>query len=302
MMGTFLRIEAFHSDEARSKEVVELAFNEVKRIEQLLSRFKEESQIYQLNRFASIEPQLIDGELFHLIEECLEFSKRSSGAFDISVAPLMELWTSAQQRQLLPSDREIQSLLPKIGYRNVILNQETRTIQFASPLVKIDLGAIGKGYAIDRAVEVLKQEGIKKACLDFGGHLHSINLEEIEGEDIGIRNPMDPEEVIYSLTLNNQSISTSANYERNFDIQGEIHGHLMDPRTGYPVENRVLSASVIAPSAMVADGLSTAIFVLGLEQGMRLIQSREDAEAIIITHQNGKPKLSVSQKQKEALV
>jgi len=295
LMGTFLSIEVFHFDERKAGQAIELAFGEVRRIEKSLSRFNPYSKIFEINQSAHIKPQAIDGELFHLIQECLKASKVSTGAFDITVAPLMDLWSLAEKINSAPSQSQISDLLFNIGYQKVILDEEEKAVFFKNPYLKIDLGAAGKGYALDRAVKILKEEGIKRARLDFGGHLYYFDNSELDAEYIGIRNPMSCEEIIFSIPLENRSISTSANYERHFNIQGKRYGHIINPLSGFPVDNRIASVSVISPSALEADILSTAFFALGLDKGMQLIKNTNEAEAIIVTDNNGKPQLYFSQ-------
>jgi len=297
LMNTFCRIEAEGQDAVLLEEGIEEAFAQVRRIEKLLSRFRDDSQVYRINKSACSYPQTIDEELFFLIRDCLRFSQESGGAFDITIAPLMDLWRSAKKEGPLPLDEAIRALLGGIGYQKVILDENNRSIFFKSPQLKIDLGAVGKGYALDRAVEVLKNKNIAKARLDFGGHLYYLDCPQADAEPIGIRNPFQPQELITSITLKNQSVSTSANYERNFEIRGCVYGHLIDPLTGYPVDSGILSVSVISDSAIASDVLSTAVFVLGLEKGLALIKKISDASAIIITNNNGKPQIHSSRNQ-----
>ncbi len=301
LMDTFFRIEVF-AKEDKGEEIVELAFNEAKRIERLLSRFREDSQVHRLNIFAYyLGPQKVDIELIGLIRDCLEFSKKTRGAFDITVVPLMELWDNCERKESLPTEQEIKSLLNSTGYKNIVLDDNAETVAFKTPLTRIDFGSVGKGYALDRVIEILKDNGIEKARLDFGGHLYCFDQLDLEEEYIGIKNPICPEEIIFSLPVINKSISTSANYERNFNIGGKSYSHIINPASGYPSDNGILSVSVICVSATLSDMLSTAVFVMGLEEGMRLIEDTNGQETIIITTNNGKTELHSSQKLKEVV-
>ena len=284
LMDTFLSIEVFYADENRAKEAMEKAFREAAHIEGVLSRFREESQVCMLNNSNFGRPQAITKELADLISNCVEFSRKTRGAFDITVAPLIELWANAAKQNLIPSQNGINSLLQNTGYENIILDSESSAITFTKRLLKIDFGAVGKGYGLDRMAEILRENKIEKARIDFGGHLYYIDSQGYEGETIGIRNPMHPDEVMTTVTLKNQSISTSADYERNFNILGRVYSHLINPRNGLPVETDILSASVISDSGLISDILSTAIFILGLRQGMELIEDMDTIEAIIITN------------------
>lgn len=294
LMGTFLSIEVFHFDENEARRAIELAFGEVRRIEKSLSRFSPYSQIFKINQSAHIQPQAIDEELFRLIRKCLDASRVSTGAFDITVAALMDLWSLAEKINSMPSQRQISDLLSNIGYQKVVLDEEAKTLFFKTPYLKIDLGAAGKGYALDRAVKILNEEGVKRARLDFGGHLYYFDNLESDAEYVGIRNPMSCEDIIFSIPLKNRSISTSANYERHFNIQGKRYGHIINPLSGFSVDNRIAGVSVISPSALEADILSTAFFALGLDKGMQLVRNTDEAEAIIVIDNNGRPQLYFS--------
>ena len=282
LMDTFLSIEAFHSDEDRAKKAVEDAFREAARIESVLSRFREDSQIYRINNYSFGKSCVITKELANLISTCIEFSRKTGGAFDITVAPLMELWANAAKQNIIPLPNEISALLQNTGYENIILDSESSTIVFTKPLLRIDFGAVGKGYALDRMAEILKEDRIENARLDFGGHLYYMNSQGYEGEAVGIRNPLYPDEAIKAVTIKNQSISTSANYEKNFNVLGRTYSHLINPCTGQPVETDVLSVSVISDSGLVSDILSTAVFILGLKKSMELIEDMGNVEAVII--------------------
>ncbi|MEW6009091.1 MAG: FAD:protein FMN transferase [Candidatus Omnitrophota bacterium] len=300
-MGTFLSIEVFHPGRERAKQTIDLAFNEVRRIEGLLSRFKEGSQIFNLNNLAHNRPIAVDEEIFLLIADCLKFSEKSSGAFDITVAPLIDLWIKAQKEDSSPSQEELRILLSNIGYKNIVLDEIRKTIFFKTLFLKLDFGAAGKGYALDRAVNILKENDIKKANLDFGGQLYYFDQTDSEAKSFGIRNPLQPDEVMVSLPLKNKSISTSANYERSFKVKNRLHGHLINPLTGYPAENGILSVSIISDCAVVADIFSTAVFILGLDAGMGLTKDIDNLESVIIALNYGKSELHVSERLKEVV-
>jgi thiamine biosynthesis lipoprotein len=304
LMGTFFKVEVF-DEEIKAKEVIELVFNEARHIQQLLSRFQEDSPVYKINNFVPLRPHKIEVELLNLIRDCLEFSKLTNGAFDIAVASLIELWRQAEENDLLPTHDEVISVLSGVGYRNISLNLDEETILLRNKFTKLDFGAVGKGYCLDRAISILKENNINRALLDFGGNIYYLNdnISEFEEEYFGIRNPLNTDDVIVSLPVRNKVISTSANYERNFKIKGKIYGHIINPLTGYPQGNDdLLSVSVISPKAMAADILSTAIFILGLDSGMELIEKISDAEAVIITRNQRRPQVHYSSKLADILI
>lgn len=286
-MNTFFSIEV-EAGGIQARQAVDAVFAETKRIERMLSRFLPDSEICRVNREAWNEPQKVSQEVFELLETCMKLSEMTDGAFDITVAPLMELWTEAEQRRLLPQLEAIHALSTNCGSRKITLDRERQTVFFESPFLKIDLGAAGKGYALDKAVSFLRYKGVNHAKLDFGGHLY--HLGEPEDDNlIGIRNLFQPDDVVYTLPLNNRSISTSANYERGLTVRGRTYSHIINPATGFPVDNGLLNVSIVSASALKADMLSTAVFVAGLRDGMRLVKETPDVEAIVITKNDGKP-------------
>jgi thiamine biosynthesis lipoprotein len=294
-MGTFFKVEIL-DEKVRDREIVELVFNEAKRIQKLLSRFQKDSPVYTINNFAHYIPQQISGELIDLIQDCLEFSKLTNGAFDLAIASLIELWRQAEENNSIPTCDEVKFVLSGAGYRNITLNSDKKTIFLENKSSKIDFGAVGKGYCIDRIINILRENYVNKALLDFGGNIYYLydDISEFNEEYFGIRDPVSTDEIIAVLPVRNKAISTSANYERNFKIRGKTYGHIINPLTGYPQSNEVLSVTVICPSAKIADILSTAVFVLGLEAGMKLIESISDAEAVIITNNFRKSKMHFS--------
>lgn len=281
LMGTFLSVEVFHAEESMAKEAIERAFNEVRRVESLLSRFREDSQVYKINRCAYRAPEVIDEELFCLIEQCLIFSEKTQGAFDITVAPLMDLWAQAARLNSAPTETEIARVMSCVGYQNIILDKKNQAVFFKFPL-RIDLGAVGKGYALDRAVIILREMGMEKARLDFGGQLYYLDVSQDEDEYAAIRDPLFPERLAVSLVLKNQSLATTANYERSFTIQGRAYGHILNPLDGHFCHSGVLSASAVSSLALESDILSTSAFILGKERCIELLENKDEALLILI--------------------
>lgn len=290
LMGTFVEIEA-GSDQTGVIEIVESAFSEIKRIEYTLSKYLRESEISRINRSAGLFPVEVNLEVFKLLEESVKFSHLTNGAFDISVGAIMELWGLAQKRNIIPADDQIRQACLTAGYTNISLNCRGRTVFFKNPDTKIDLGGIGKGYAVDKAIDILKKNRIKKALINAGGNIFCLDEDY---SNIGIKDPLEPDEIITAVFLKDKAISTSANYERSFSIGDKGYGHLVDPETGYPASGNILSVSIISSSAKIADILSTAVFILGEEQGMKLIENTDDAEGIIIVKGDRKPGLRIS--------
>jgi thiamine biosynthesis lipoprotein len=302
-MGTFFKVEVF-GEEANLRRTVELVFNEARRIQQLLSRFQEDSPVYKINNLAHLRPYKIDAELFNLIEDCLEFSNLTHGSFDITVGSLVQLWQEAEKKDSLPTYDEVTLVLSGVGCRNISLNSNEKTVFLKNESTNLDFGAIGKGYCLDRAVNILKENSINTAILDFGGNIYYLNEDIFKADEeyFGIRDPLNTDDIIISLRVRNKAISTSANYERNFRIKGKAYGHIINPLTGYSEDSDVLSVSVICASAKIADILSTAVFILGLDVGMELIERISDAEAVIITRNQGRLQAHYSSKLANILI
>lgn len=292
LMGTFVEIEAIGETATCALEAVEEAFLEMKRIERLFSKFLFDSPVSQANRFGHERPVAVPEEVAALSLEALEFSLATGGAFDIASGGLAELWRSAEKRGRIPSQKEIEVALEGAGASNVIVSRGISTVFLGHEATQLDFGGIAKGYAIDRAISVLKARGAQKALINAGGQVYV--LDDESSAEIGVQHPLLPDELVASVRLQNQSVATSANSERFFEIGEARYGHLIDPRTGRPAENEILSVSVISSSAKLADVFSTAAFVLGLEDGMCLVQARDDLEAVVVTREESGLRLSSS--------
>lgn len=291
LMGTFVEIEASAQRQDRAIDAIEAAFAAIKQTEQALSKYQEKSVVSYLNQNAYYHSVKVAPEIFAFIDASLRYSRLTNGAFDITVNPLIELWHVAQQKGVVPTSQEIEDVVSKVGYRNVILNPKDMTVFFQVPGTKIDFGGIGKGYAIDKAIEVLREHAIENAMVNAGGNIFCLDS---ENSTIGIKNPLYTDEIITTVRLTNEAISTSALYERFFDIGGRRYVHLISPQTGFPVDNGVLSVSVVAPSAQHADMASTAVFILGVDKGMQLIDGTDNLEGIIIAKDGRRLKVNVS--------
>ena len=277
-MHTFCSIES-GMQEVCIAEAIEEAFIELKRIENIFSRYISTSQLSKINQYAAGIPVEVELEVFQLIARALEISKLTSGAFDISLAPAIDFWRSLEANDALPTEKQIQELKTKIGYQNIILDSSRQTVYFVHSGTQLDLGAYVKGYALGRMSLILKDRGVKEAQINLGGNIYLLNNQP---QKIAIRNQLMPDEIVATASLMNSSISTSANYERFFTIQGRRFVHLFNPKTASPAESDILSVSVISQDAGLADALSTAIFVLGFKQAKELLKGLTGVEAVII--------------------
>ncbi len=264
-MGTAFGITVYGYDRDRMIAAVEAAVDELNRLERVLSNYRPDSEWSKVNRKAAEGPVKVSPELFNLLETCLDLSRRSEGAFDISVGPLMKVWGFYRGTGHLPSRREVAGVLGRVGYRNIVLDAKEQTVRFTRPGVELDPGGIGKGYAVDRMIQVLKENGISSALVTSGGSsiygLGSPNNGS-QGWPVKIRDPRNPDKTVADLFLKDQSMSTSGSYEKFFEAEGKIHSHIMDPRTGFPAEG-MLSVSVVAPTTLESEGWTKPYFILG---------------------------------------
>lgn len=277
-MNTFCEIQLESEDNVLAEETQEAVFFELRRIEHLFSRYIENSEIFNLNLYAHKRAIRVSDEVFDLILRALEFSKLTYGAFDVSIGAAIDLWRQAENQNALPAEAQIRKLKSCTGYRNITVDRNDQTIHFLNPEIRLDLGALAKGYALDRAIAILKKRGVQKAQINIGGNIY---LLDTQPQLIALRNPLLPDETLTTVSILNSAISTSANYERFFTIANKRFGHILDPVSCDPVESDILSVSVISQDAALADAVSTAIFVLGLNEGRQLVK-KLGIKAIVI--------------------
>jgi|YNPBryantNP2012_1023418.scaffolds.fasta_scaffold00504_16 thiamine biosynthesis lipoprotein len=283
LMGTVVEISVVCDDARHASGAIQAAFNEMARLEAMMSVFRDDSELSRLNREGSSRPVRVSPELFEVIEMSLALSRTTRGAFDITVGPLMQLWPFYAREKRLPSSHEIQEVLRRVGYAHVILSPEERTASFAVPGMALDLGGIAKGYAIDRAVAVLKEHGIAAALVNAGGDVFAYG--EKPGNQpwrVGLRHPRNPQELLAALPLANKAVVTSGDYERYFLVDGKRYSHIIDPRSGVTAQ-KTASVTVVASSAAYADGLATGILVLGAQEGLALVESLPGVQAAVVT-------------------
>jgi len=246
------------------ESAAEEAFDEARRLDALLSNYRPESEWSKVNREAAAHPVAVSKELFDLLAACVDYSRASEGAFDITVGPLMQVWGFYKGTGHLPQAGEVKRILGQIGYRNLILDASNRTVAFAKQGVNIDPGGVGKGYAVDKMVEVLKKDGIRTALVSGGGSsIYGLGAPPDEaGWKIYIKNPFNEFEHVAEVTLKNESLSTSGSYEKFFVAEGKTWSHIMDPRTGFPSQG-TLSVSVVAPRTLDSEVWAKPYFING---------------------------------------
>jgi thiamine biosynthesis lipoprotein len=263
-MGTAFTIAAYGDDRGRLESAIAQALEEARRLDHLLSNYRADSEWSEVNRLAADQPVPVSKEMFQLLAACVEYSRQSEGAFDISVGPLMKVWGFYKGSGHLPHRAEVRGALADVGYRNILLDPKSQTVRFARKGVELDPGGIGKGYAVDRMAELLRESGIRSALVSGGGSsIYAIGAPPGEqGWKVEIKNPKDPSKSAAVLFLKDESMSTSGNYEKFFYAEGKLYSHIMDPRTGFPAEG-MLSTSVIAPRTIDTEAWTKPYYILG---------------------------------------
>ena len=292
-MGTVFEATIYAPDKYVAEKTFNDVFQEINRLDYLMSNYKKESVLSELNKNASAEPANCNKELASVIEQSLQYSDITDGAFDITIGPLMKKWGFFKKQGRIPNKEELESVLESVSYKNIIIEEKTikslaknpgtvKTVFFKNPDTRIDLGGIGKGYAVDRAVSVLKQNGISSALINFAGNIYTFGTPPgKESWVIGLQHPRESEGLLGTFEIKDKAVSTSGDYEKFFTIEGKRYSHIIDPRTGNPVKG-IVSVTIVTGNATRADALSTGVFVLGLEKGMDLIEQLPDVEGIII--------------------
>ena len=285
-MGSDFEITIVEKNESRANYLLDLAIKEISRIEKLISSWDKSSQTSKINLNAGIKPIKVDKELFDLISRSLKVSQLSQGAFDISYASLDKVWYFNKKMLKIPSEEEIKKSVSNVGFGNIILNQKNQTIFLKKKGMKIGFGAIGKGYAADMAQLILIKNNVKSGIINASGDLTAWGGKP-SGEDwmVAIVNPLNKDKIFSWLPIKNKAVVTSGNYEKFINFNGKLYSHIIDPRTGYPSEG-ILSVTIFAEQAELADALATSVFVLGEEIGMNLINQLKGIDCIIINDKN----------------
>lgn len=282
LMGTKFDITVVAENETMGSSYIDMAVNEIGRIEKLISSWDTESETSEVNRNAGIQAVKVSRELFDLINRSLEISTITDGAFDISYASMDKIWVFDGSMKQMPSEEAITSSVEKVGYKNILLNKTDFTVYLAKKGMKIGFGGIGKGYAADKAKALLIQQGVTAGIINASGDMNTWGHQP-SGEEwqVAITNPLNKNKVFALLPIKEGAVVTSGNYEKFVRFNGIRYSHIIDPRSGYP-STGIISATVFAPSAELADALATAIFVMGVEVGLDRINQLPQIECVII--------------------
>jgi thiamine biosynthesis lipoprotein len=287
VMGTTFSVVLYGQDRSHLERTARAAIAEAQRLDALLSNYKTDSELSRVNRLAADRPVSVSAELFTLLASCADYSRSSDGSFDVTVGPLMKVWGFYRGEGELAPAAEVTRVLPVVGMRHVVLDRAGRTVRFDRQGVEIDLGGIGKGYAVDRMADLVRNQSVVSAFISAGGSsIYAIggSPDEARGWPVAIRDPRDPHRTAAEVILENESLSTSGTTEKFFRANGRVYSHVMDPRTGYPAQG-VLSVSVVAPHTIDSEAWTKPYFVNGaswaaahLQPSFRVFMCRESIE------------------------
>tara|TARA_R110002074_G_scaffold328305_1_gene498800 strand:- start:331 stop:1317 length:987 start_codon:yes stop_codon:yes gene_type:complete len=279
-MTTPIELVFWEENQQKSEAISQEVFKEFDRIEQQMSRYIENSELSQINHLAFNEAVVVSPSLFSVLNSAVGISKLSQGAFDITFASVGYMYDF--RKKLKPNNNEIQKNLDLFHYQNILLDDEKHSVRFTKKGILLDLGGIAKGYSVDQGIAILKKHGITSAHLSAGGDMRLLGDKRGAPWIIGIKNPRDESKQSIVLPLSNTAVSTSGDYERFFmDEKGERVHHILSPKTGKPVKG-MMSVTILANDAITSDGLSTAVFVLGVKDGLALINTLNGIDAILI--------------------
>ncbi|MDV3898065.1 thiamine biosynthesis protein ApbE [Elizabethkingia anophelis] len=283
LMGSRFQITLVDKDSISAEQNIDKAVAEITRIENLISEWRPETQISQVNQNAGIKPIKVDKEVFDLTKKGLYFSKLTDGAFDISIVAMDKIWKFDDSMDELPSEQAIKESVRNVGYQNIILDNTNCTIFLRNPGIKIGFGSIGKGYAADKTRDLMKSMGVKAGIIDASGDISTWGTQP-DGKlwAIGINNPFNDHKMAAVLYFKENSVTTSGSYEKYAEIHGKRYSHIMNPKTGYP-STGLTSVTITGPNATMANGFSTSVMVLGEKEGLKLLKQFPEYHYLLIT-------------------
>jgi len=284
-MGSSFEITLVAQDSLQAEQLIDMGIQEITRIEQLISSWDPTSQTSRINQNAGVRPVKVDSELLQLIVRSLLISKQTAGAFDISYAAVDKVWKFDGRTMAWPPKEILEEATKNMGYQNIDVDVAASTVYLKKKGMKIGFGAIGKGYAADRVKALLQGAGVAAGLINASGDMQAWGT-QANGQawSVGIINPLNKQKVFSWFDLKDRAVVTSGDYERFVILDGKRHGHIIDPRTAKPAKG-IISATVFAPKAELADALATSIYVLGKENGMFLIDQLPEVEALMIDDQ-----------------
>ncbi|WP_298845287.1 FAD:protein FMN transferase [Clostridium sp.] len=266
-------------------KAIEESIIKVYEIDNKMSVFKEDSEILKISINAGNKPQIVSNDTYYVIQKAIKYCKLSKGAFDITIKPIVTLWGIGKEGQQIPSSNEIKEKLKIINYKDVVIDKNDKSIFLKNKEQEIDVGGIAKGYAADEVKNVMVKNGIKSALINLGGNILALGT-KIDGTpwSVGIQDPFKTRgEFVLTISVINKSVVTSGNYERYFEVEGKRFHHIINPSTGYPSESDIVGATIISDNSIDGDGLSTGVYIMGVQKAIKLIEEIEGIDAILIT-------------------
>lgn len=250
-----------------------------------MSAFKEESDISKINSKAGVTPQVVSKDTYFVVKNAVEYSQILEGTFDPTIRPLVKLWNIGNDKEIIPKKAKIEEALKLVNYNDVILDESNSTIMLKNKYQALDVGGIAKGFAADEVRDIFHKNKVKSALIDLGGNIFALGSKD-DGTPwrVGIQNPFQSRgDFIGILSVKDKSIVTSGNYERYFMKDGQRFHHIIDPKTGYPSQSKIISATIISNNSIDGDGLSTGVYILGIHKALKIIEAIEGIDAIFIT-------------------
>ena len=272
----------------KAEEAIEASYKRMEEIEKKMSKTIEESDVYKINKNGTEQWVEVDKSTFKVIKKAIEYAEITEGKFDPTISPIVELWGIGTEAAKIPAESEIREAKSLVNYKNLLFDSENNRVKFSKKGMAVDLGGIVKGYAADEVRKILNSYDIKSAFVNLGGNVLTVGRKK-DGSlwKIGIQDPRKHRgSVLAAVEIEGKTVVTSGNYERYFEEDGKIYHHILNPETGYPTRNNLLSVSIITDESFEADVLSTSAYIMGLDKGMKLVENREEIEAIFVTEDN----------------
>jgi thiamine biosynthesis lipoprotein len=282
-MGCLYSVAAYAADRERARHALERALDEVDRIDRLMSHYRDDSPLSSINRRAAREPVVVEPELFDFLEAAFAYGRESDGAFDVTVGPLMKAWGFFRGEGRVPTPPELARARAAVGLRHVLVDNGARTVRFDRDGVELDLGGIAKGYAVDRAVAILRRDGIDRALVSAcGSTVYGLGSPP-DGTrwTVDVEDPLDARKIAFTVPLTDRALSISGISAKSFEHEGVRYSHIMDPRTGYPVRG-VLAVIVQAPTGTAGDAIDNVLFVQGPTRGRAFLRRHPGVDAVYL--------------------
>jgi len=282
-LGTIINLKAYGN---KAEKAIDEAIEKLNHIDDKMSAFKADSEISKINSNAgTLLEEIVSKDTYFVVKNAVKYSEILEGTFDPTIRPLVKLWSIGTKEEIIPEKFQIEETRKLVNYKDVILNENKNSIMLKQKKQALDVGGIAKGFAADEVRDIFHKNNVKSALIDLGGNIFALGSKE-DGTPwrVGIQNPFKPRgEYVGILSVKNKSVVTSGNYEKYFMKDGQRFHHIIDPKTGYPSQSKIISATIISDNSIDGDGLSTGIYILGIDKAMKIMETIAGVEAIFIT-------------------